>query len=169
MWLILAMTLCGTAPQASADAAKPTDIAVQVPVDPRVELFGIIFRLAGHPEYNTSPIKSYTTGVDNYFGPLRDHRVVKLAKSLRKRRGVTYDACMSLAVHITPDTFEARIPLEPRPKDLDERWPTKELPDFLAAVREFAAESKFTDFLHNPRPCALQNDRVAIERDGRAL
>ena len=29
-------------------------------VDPRVELLSIVFRLAGNPEYNMSPLKTYS-------------------------------------------------------------------------------------------------------------
>ncbi len=49
--LVLATILAlPTTGMAMADKGK-----IDVRVDPRVELMSIIFRLAGHPEYNTAP------------------------------------------------------------------------------------------------------------------
>ena len=72
--------------------------AVTVGVDPRVELISIIFRLAGNREYNQGKVLRYTADVKRQFGPYKEHPVIKLAVSLRKKYGVSFDAPMSLAV-----------------------------------------------------------------------
>ena len=41
-------------------------------VDPRVELFSLIFRLAGNPEYNRCGIPSYNEDVERYFAKYKD-------------------------------------------------------------------------------------------------
>ena len=83
---------------------------VQIGVDPRVELLCIVFRLAGNPEYNRARIPAYVDDVERQFGPLRGHQVVALAKKLRQTRGISFDACMSLAVHLKDaNTLEERI------------------------------------------------------------
>ena len=68
-------------------------------MDPRVELLSLIFRLAGNSEYNQARVKSYAEDVERQFGTFRGHPVVALATRLRNTQGVSYDACMGMAVH----------------------------------------------------------------------
>ena len=122
--------------------------AVRVVVDPRVELCCVVFRLAGNPEYNMGRIETYTRDVDAYFAAHREHAAVKLARQLRDTRGVSFDACMSIAVHLNDiDKVELRVPWEPRPAALDSRWVASEAREFLGELRKFAAETRFHEFL----------------------
>ena len=86
---------------------------IEVVVDPRVELMSLIFRLAGNPEYNQANSASpYADDIETHFGQFRSHEVVKTARRLRRQRGVSYDAVMSMAVHLQDTTTLAlRIPL----------------------------------------------------------
>lgn len=133
-----------------ADAAK-NRIATRV--DPRVELMSIIFRLAGNPEYNQPNSKSaYSDEVDAHFGKFRDHAVVQTARNLRRTRGVSYDAVMSMAVHISDTvTLEERIPFDKKPQRLDQRWQADQARDFLEKARDFVRESKFNQFVADHR------------------
>ena len=143
--LALTIVLWGTV----TFADEPTEpVAVDVRVDARVELFSIIFRLAGNPEYRRGSIESYTKAVDEHFGAHRNHEVVKIAQRLRAERGVSYDAPMSLAVHLgNAEQLRLAVPREPRPETLDSRWRLKDVDAFLAAARSFAADSDFAGFL----------------------
>lgn len=130
---------------ALAAAEKP---AVRVVIDPRIELCCVVFRLAGNPEYNQGRIEAYNHAVDTHFGAHREQAVVKLARQLRATRGVSFDACMSLAVHLhDAEKVELRVPWEPRPADLDSRWVASEAREFLSELRQFAADTQFGDFL----------------------
>ncbi len=51
-----------------AQNALAEEPALDVRVDPRVELFSVIFRLAGNPEYNQGKVASYVTDVEKHFG-----------------------------------------------------------------------------------------------------
>lgn len=152
--LQLADTIAGAAdtpaPAAAQTVEKP---AVRVVVDPRVELICIVFRLAGHPEYNRGRITSYVDEVEKQFGSFRDHAVVRLARKLRATRGVSFDACMSLAVHLSDaQKSDERVPFGPRPAGLDGRWVLPEAREFLAELRKFAADSRFAEFFAHHRP-----------------
>jgi hypothetical protein len=133
----------------AADAGSPKMAsAVQIAVDPRVELMSLVFRLAGNREYNMARVKSYSDDTDRQFGKFKDHRVVKLASSLRNTRGVSYDAVMSMAVHLSDvNELKLRVPLQPWPDGLDARWPEGQIEAFLVALREFVRESGFTNFV----------------------
>lgn len=134
-------------------SSKPRP-ALRARVDPRVELMCIIFRLAGNPEYNlprsTSP---YSYEVDEYFGRFVNHAAVRQARELRTRRGIGFDAVTSIAVHVT-DAVEVgeKVPLDPRPPRLNERWRPDEARAFLELVRQFVKDSDFTGFMDSHRP-----------------
>jgi hypothetical protein len=134
--------------------ASPEKPALKVTVDPRVELMSIIFRLAGNPEYNQGRVASYVKAVEKHFGPHREHKVVQMARMLRRTRGVSYDACMSMAIHLSdPYTLEEKIPFEPRPTTLDSRWrPPWVNRDFLKKARHFVEAASFRKFITEQAP-----------------
>ena len=133
---------------AQSDENESGTPAVRVLVDPRVELISIIFRLAGNPEYCQGRVAGYSSDVDEHFGPFRDHPVVQLARQLRRTRGVSYDACMSMAVHMS-DTIDLKekVPFDPQPTNLDGRWRVAEAREFLQKARQFVEDTSFDEFV----------------------
>lgn len=145
--------------QAAETPSHPS--AVRVTVDPRVELLSIIFHLAGSHEYNQQHMESYVKDVDAYFAPYLNHPVVELAKKLRQSRGISFDAPMRMAVHLTDvEMLETRTPLEPWPDSLDRRWTEADAEEFLLRARQFVSDSSYQEFFDHHRP--LYN--VAEER-----
>jgi hypothetical protein len=142
-------------------AQEKTGARISVSVDPRVELMSIIFRLAGNREYNQGKVPSYTQDVESHFGRFREHAVVKLATQLRQTRGVSYDAVMGMAIHITDAvTLQERVPFAPQPKTLDTRWTPETAREFLALARQFVADTQFKDFFDKHEPLY----RVGVQR-----
>ena len=133
----------------SAHSAEGSNApSLQVKVDPRVELLSLIFRLAGNPEYSQGKVASYTQDADQQFGRFRNHAVVSLAQELRRTRGVSYDAVMSLAVHLRDiEGLDLAVPLDPWPEDLDGRWSPESVNKFLDAARHFLRDTGFKKFL----------------------
>ena len=126
--------------------------SLQVVVDPRVELLSLIFRLAGNPEYNTAKVESYAEDTEKQFGKFRGHTVVKLAQQLHDTRGVSYDAVMSMAIHLTDaEDLKLKLPLKPWPKGLDRRWTASDVKKFVAAARQFVKDSSFQEFIEQHR------------------
>ena len=144
----------GTARADERPATRPpTKPALRVVVDERVELMCILFRLAGYEEYNCGRIDSYVADVDKTFGSFRDHPAVQLAQSLRGKRSIGFDACMSLAVHVTDaKTLKECVPFDPQPATLDSRWTPRDARAFLREARKFAEESQFPKFFSGHRP-----------------
>ena len=152
-------------------ADKPgAELPLRVMVDPRVELMSVIFRLAGHPEYNQPRVDVYTKDVEQHFGKYRDHRAVTMARKLRRTRGVSYDACMSMAVHLTDAyTLGEKIPLSPHPAPLDRRWRTPEARDFLEATRQFVKDTSFKEFVEEHQDLyrtTTSRMQAVLEKDG---
>ena len=117
----MAMVIGLTIVPSSLAAEKQSRTLIEVRVDPRVELFSIIFRLAGNKEYSQGRVESYVKDVEKHFGPFRNHPAVGMARKLRTTRGVGYDAPMSLAVHLDAENLETKLPLRPWPQSLHRR------------------------------------------------
>lgn len=149
--ILAAITLAGpqTEPQKKND--EGSRVKLEARVDPRVELMSLIFRLAGNPEYNQPNGESpYTDDTERQFGPFREHPVVMMAKDLRNRNSVSYDAVMSIALHIEDiETFAERIPFDQSPERLDGRWPVDRSREFLKLARDFVEKSDFRGFFED--------------------
>lgn len=150
-----------------ADAAE----MLAARVDPRVELLSIVFRLAGHPEYNQSNSASaYANAVESHFGTFRDHPAVKKARELRRTHGISFDAVMSYAVHLSSGTDPDELtPFEPRPARLEKRWTIAAAREFLPLLQDFVRESRFAAFVSEHQEyykrCAKQMEKKLAERD----
>ncbi len=113
-------------------------------VDKRVELIGIVFRLAGAPEYNFENYKDYTDSIHKHFDQYKDHQAVKLAKKLHEG-GAGYSYVASLAVHLEDvETFKLAAPLiENETKAFGGE---KNINEFLVQLKDFYKRSKFEEF-----------------------
>ena len=139
--------------RAASQAAPGFAHSLQVVVDPRVELLSLLFRLAGNREYNMPKVPSYAEDADQQFGKFRGHAVVHLAQDLRDTHGVSYDAVMSMAIHLTDaEQLNLKLPLRPWPDGLDKRWTAPDVRNFLAAARQFVKDSSFQQFVEQHRP-----------------
>ncbi len=152
---LAAVSQRGRKPAAAPHAApaRPVAASFDVTVDPRVEVIGLIFHLAGNPEYNMGQVPSYERDVAEHFGRFQDHPAAKLAAELRNTRGVSFDAPMSLAVHLKEGySLEPRAPLDPLPPGFDERWRPEDVKQFLEAARAFVKDTGFREFMEAHRP-----------------
>ncbi len=121
---------------------------VRAKTDQRIELLSIVFRLAGSPEYNMNQYKGYVADIDKWFAPCKNHPAVKLAKQLRRTRGVSYDAVMSMAIHLEqPPGLNPLVPF--KSSVLDKRWGKSGAAKFLRLLKDFYRESDFTGFYEN--------------------
>ena len=173
--MVLSISLASSALAANNSPAvcKANVGRITIEVDPRVELIGIVFRLAGNPEFNDGTLRRYDKAIERYFGDFYDHPVVKMAAQLRNTHLMGYDGPMSLAVHIDGN-YRLRKTTEEWPSTLDYRWEKEETAEFLEKLRQFAAETKFDEFFkaQGPiyeqciRPCKriLEQNKVAKDQ-----
>jgi Domain of unknown function (DUF4932) len=146
---LAAGAVSGTTSNATLGASS----SLRVTVDPRVELLSLVFHLAGNPEYCQGRVQSYTDEADKQFDDFREHAVVQLARKLRGSRGVSYDACMSMAVHLS-NPYEPKliVPLDPWPEGMDRRWTARSVTDFLGAATQFVKDAGFKEFIERHQP-----------------
>ena len=128
--------------------ALPLFAQPRIAVDTRIELFSIVFHLAGNPEYNQCCATAYCYEVDRYFAPFKDDEAIRLASELNEKDGINYDAVMSMAIHLKDaETLSQRAPLDAPGSRLDARWAKADRSRFLEAMRRFVDHSKFRAFL----------------------
>ncbi|NIM04401.1 MAG: DUF4932 domain-containing protein, partial [Armatimonadetes bacterium] len=149
----LAQPKASSLKSAQGKSSMSGELPISVTVDPRVELMSIIFRLTDSFEYAQGRVDSYTADVDEHFGPYKEHPVVQLAVRLRETRGVSFDAPMSMAVHLTDGyTLQEKIPFDPHPENLDKRWHLEEAREFLEKARQFVEDTDFQEFIEAHQP-----------------
>lgn len=97
----------------------------------------------------------YVDDVEAHFGPHSDHPAVGLARRLTGERGVSWDAPMGLAVHVTdPPALAARMPFDASISEastLDPRWPPGNARAFVELARAFARDADFERFFREHR------------------
>lgn len=149
-----------SAPPAGAPATEapranaPPEATITAAVDPRVEFMSAVARVAGFDEYRMANASSpYSAKVDALFAPHVGHRAFEQMRAMRKRKGLSYDAVMCLALHVgVPPLFAERVNFDARPPRLDARLepaPTREL---LKSLRDLAARVDWAAFAASQKP-----------------
>ena len=151
-WVVAAISMAAPAPVPTEVPTQPNPAqarsAPRISCDPRIELVSLVFRLAGNPEYNHARVATYATEVENQFRRFQDHPCIALARQLRATQGISYDACMSLAVLLSgAENPELRVVLDPWPEFLDRRWTAESATNFVVLLGRFARDSSFDQFI----------------------
>jgi hypothetical protein len=145
--------------EASAEHPEAAVVAdrIMIGVDERIELFSVLERLAGRPEYNVADTP-YARAADEWFAPYAEDPAVVAFQQLELSNGISYDAAITLAVHLD-DQLAPTVPLDPRPEGLDPRWDGVDIAALLELVSAFATTARFDEFM------AAQVEHVAAAED----
>jgi len=81
-----------------------------------------------------------------YFAPHVDHPAVQFAAELVEKKGIAYDAPMSLALHID-NNFKPLKSFDDWPWGIDSRWTKSDTQKFLNLLSGFAQDTHFDRFL----------------------
>lgn len=118
-------------------------------IDRRVELLGIVARLAGFEEYSSKMVKKYINDIDRHFEKYKQHPAILYAKEIRKNHGVSHDAVMTMAVHLSePPALAPRVAFT---DDLpDGRWGgKKKAEEFVRLLRQFYKDADGEGFFES--------------------
>jgi len=163
--LVILLPACAPEPGRPLAAADP-EYGVAVRIDPQLELFSTIHRLAATGQYDEVMLPEYIAAVEAHFGPFRNHRAVHLARELRHSHHLDGNSPMGLAVYVgEPPELAPRAPLVPPPADLDPRWTSETISRFLEAARAFARDTEFMAFFTshaNLHSQAVRNLRATL-------
>jgi len=123
--------------------AQEKQIIESPKVDKRVELLGIVFRLAGNKEYNATFFKIYTDKVETHFDAFSGHSLIKFAKELKETKGISYDAVVSMAIILDDNLnplidFSTTIP--------EKRWTENDATKFIRLLKKFYKDADCEGF-----------------------
>ncbi len=144
--LLMAICLLSAVPVHAGD--------IQAAVDARVEFLSAVARNAGFEEYRMANAQSpYAQRVDDLLAPQRSHPAFDAMRAMRRDHGLSYDAVMSLAIHVTdPPELRERIDFDTHPAKLDQRLvpgPTRAL---LVQLRDLAKAVEWDRFMARELP-----------------
>jgi hypothetical protein len=125
--------------------------AIGVVVDPRIELFTVIFRLGGSDEFRADALRAYGPSIDATFQEFAEHPAVQLARKLRTENGTGSDAVMGLAIRVSdPPSLEPKVDFSD--PELTHGWRKADAEKFVELARDFAAKSHFMEFFRRSEP-----------------
>lgn len=122
--------------------------SIESTVDKRVELFSIIFRLAGNPEYNMKFAKNYISDINSYFENYKEHPVIAFAKELHKEKGIGFSKVMFLAVDLEYKNNRFSL-IKQSENSLADKWDMEDALKFVDLANDFYKTSKFDIFFKN--------------------
>lgn len=94
---------------------------IEPEVNENVELMSILARMAGYPEYNMDMAGQYIKDMDEHFKSQTKHPAVQYMKELRNKYGISFDAVMSMAIHLNNQNGTFSLIDEEVPT-LEKRW-----------------------------------------------
>ncbi|MBL9141574.1 MAG: DUF4932 domain-containing protein [Phycisphaerae bacterium] len=117
-------------------------------VDPRVEFMSAVARTAEFEEYcKPNAASPYSAKVDALMAPFKEHAAIRRMRDVRKSHGLSYDAVMSLALHVgNPPELVERMSLDSSPPRLDARLPPVPTRALLHDLRDLAASVNWMAF-----------------------
>lgn len=122
--------------------------SVSVQVNENVELMSILARMAGFQEYKMDVAGQYIKDMDSYFKDNTQHQAIQYMKELRSKYGISYDAVMSMAMHLDNRKGTLSLIAEERPS-LDKRWTDVDKNEFLSYLNSFYKDTKFNEFFES--------------------
>lgn len=150
--ILFLFILIGCSSSHGQEEYSGTEFSFEIKVDPAVELFCTIHRLANTHQYTTNSFPAYINDVENYFDDYKHHGAVKLAIQQRNESRINGSAPVSLAVYLnSPPLLSSKNKLFPSPDGLDYRWTENEINEFTKAARSFSETTAFMDFFNSHR------------------
>ena len=117
---------------------------IKVEASETVELLGIVSRTAGFREFSMDLAGQYTKDTDAWFSKHKEHPFIAYYQGLRANHGISYDAVMSMAVHL--DINKGRVKFLGEKSDLEKRWSNIDIDDFVIRLNQFYRDTRFHDF-----------------------
>jgi hypothetical protein len=137
-------------------AARSTSLAQSIRVvdDPRAEVIGILFRIAGISDFRGGSVEPFIHQVDSAFAPFASHPVFA---EVRKLRAADERLALSAVIGIAPQlsdpiTFRERVPFDSPGSLIPAEWHGAAARPFLTQARDFAQVAHLADFLRFEQP-----------------
>ncbi len=121
---------------------------IELCVNENVELMAILSKLAGFREYSMDMAGQYTNDINSHFQEQKNHPAVLYMRELRQKHGISYDAVMSMAVHLEKHEGKLQM-ISEEVSTLEKRWEGVAKEKFLALLNQFYNDSRFYSFFES--------------------
>lgn len=125
-------------------------------IDERIELTGVVFRLAGIPEYSKGLLEEYNRDIDAYFSAYRYHPLIGYLVKLRNEDRLGYAAVAVSSMYIT--IRDGRVVLNPQVTlselpGLGAQWrDEKTFRKYIRLLDDFYRKTSFRKFYEAHQP-----------------
>ena len=92
----------------------------------------------------------YTKDTEAWFAPYKEHPVVSYYQGLHAHQSISFDAVMSMAIHLVIN--KGKVKFLGERSDLEKRWHQVDIDDFVAQLNQFYADTRFHDFYQQHQP-----------------
>ncbi|MDR0231255.1 MAG: DUF4932 domain-containing protein [Dysgonamonadaceae bacterium] len=130
-------------------------------VDERMELTGIVWRLAEAEEYVNDEVMNYVADIDDYFAPYKSHPLIRYVKEIRERDLVAYNAVSGTIEFL--EIKNGQIKLSPH-ADLnclteDPRWTKETFLTYIKLLNRFYKDSRFRAFFNKHKVLYAETEK----------
>lgn len=130
---------------------EKSEILAEPKVDERVELLSIVFRLADSREYSSKIFSNYVKNIEEHFKPSKNHELIRYIKKKLRKKGISYDAVMHMAISIS-DKYPFQ-PIVPFSSEIpEERWGKQRASKFLHLLNRFYEDTDCEQFFKSNQP-----------------
>ena len=141
--LLVLLVFCFSLPAKKLEPVRTSVGKLNVSVDPRTELLGVIQIMADYPLVTKN--SPYSNEVKAYFEPMKDSKAVEVTKMLLQEYGFSYDAPVDFILRLSqPLQLKRTVPYS---EDVKNRAGGEaNLSVYRDAIRDFAKKSGFEHF-----------------------
>jgi hypothetical protein len=134
---------------------------LQSQVDERMELAGIVFRLAGAEEYVNNEVVNYVLDIDSFFAPYKDHPLIRYVKKIRERDEVAYNAVSGTIFYLEIKNGQVRLAPHVDLNCLlqDPRWTKETFLTYVKLLNRFYKDSKFHGFFNRHKALYAETEK----------
>ena len=129
---------------------------LQPKVDERIELTGVVFRIAGVPEYTYGVIEEYNKDIDEYFQSYSHHDLIDYIIKLRNEDRLGYAAVAAsigfICIGNGKVSLNQHIPVSKLP-GLGEQWRSEKVfRKYVELLNDFYVKTNFQKFYNDHKP-----------------
>ena len=129
---------------------------IKVEVSEAVELMSILSRTAGYQEYCMDLSGQYTKDTEAWFANYKNHPIIAYYQDLHTNQGISYDAVMSMAIHL--EIVKGKVKFIGEKSDLGKRWENVDINPFVEFLNKFYKDTRFHQFFEQHQ--AFYNEGV---------
>ncbi len=143
--LLVLLVFCFSLPAKKLEPVRTSVGKLNVSVDPRTELLGVIQIMADYPLVTKN--SPYSNEVKAYFEPMKDSKAVEVTKMLLQEYGFSYDAPVDFILRLSqPLQLKRTVPYS---EDVKNRAGGEaNLSVYRDAIRDFAKKSDLNIFMY---------------------